>query len=75
MRMGKQAPAGNNQRPVFFLKAGKIMEGRLLKLKRNQKILIEYSEDGKRRLITKRLNALKGLLQNELSDILQERQV
>jgi hypothetical protein len=61
--------------PVFFLKAGKIVEGRLLKIKRNQKILIEYSEDGKRRLITKRINSLKGLYKDELQSLLQKPEV
>lgn len=62
----------NEAQPVFFIKAGKIIEGRLLKIKRNQKILIEYSEEGKRRLITKRTNALKGLFADELQSILQK---
>ena len=60
---------------VFFIKAGKIMEGRLLKIKRNQKILIEYSEDGKRRLITKRINSLKGLFTDELQSLLQKSEI
>lgn len=63
---------GNNKyTPVFFMKAGEIIEGRLLKIKRSNKLLIEYNEDGRRKLITKRINSLKGLLPDELSKILR----
>jgi hypothetical protein len=75
MNMEKRQPTGNNNPPAFFVKAGEIIEGRLLKVKRGRKVLIEYFEGGKRRLITKRINSLKGLYNDELESILSQRKV
>lgn len=60
---------------IYFIKGGDVKEGLILRIKRNNKILIEYSEDGRRRLITKRINALKGLYPDELESILQKSKV
>jgi hypothetical protein len=74
MKTEKRQLIGSDKPPVFFVKAGLIIEGRLLKMKRGRKILIEYFDCGKRRLITKRLNSLKGMTNDELERILQQRQ-